>query len=211
MGALSVTLQGSAAAGWFVAAAWLAGYSESSQGRWSARVVAAFAVLVLGTLAVQLAAGAAGHSLVMIVPFALGTALALLAGATKLERALQQTERDRALRRAKGLLAGAFLSLVALSLATLASALAASTSARWVWLHALPIVSGVACVFAGRARWLGLAALASVASARYRAVGGGCALGGAAQPSSSRYGGVARPCRSRAEFCAAAARARCSP
>ncbi len=139
----------------------MAGMSESSGLRGTPRVLGV-AVLALAGLAGAHFAAPSWLRAELLLPglFGLVSVLSLVAGAAKLEDAVESKEGPRALRRAAGLLVGSLLGIAALGAASLELLVSSPSHARWGWAHALPLVAGVLLVFAQRTRLIGSAALA---------------------------------------------------
>ncbi len=158
----------------------LSGLSERSALRVSPRVIAAAAVGLAGVGAVHFGAPMLMRGeLGLPALFGLTGALALAAGAAKLDAALADRDGPRALRRASGLLVGSLLCMAAVAAVSLELVLTSLSHARHGWAYMLPSLASLLIVFAGRARLAGGAALALGARTLVIAAAGVLLLAGA--------------------------------
>jgi hypothetical protein len=139
----------------------LAGLSERSNMRNSARVLGAAALGLLALPALYFASPAAARAALML-PLLFGAAsmLGLVAGAAKLDGALAVADEPRALRRAAGLIAGSALSMAAIAAVSLELLGTLPVAARFGWACMAPIAAAAVIVFAQRTRLAGGGALA---------------------------------------------------
>lgn len=150
-----------AAAG--LAAVWmLAGLSERSTLRVSARVGVVAAVGLVGEAVVYGRATSGLRSeLALALLFGVTSVLALVVGAAKLEGALYDNSGARAVRRSTGVVSGTFLGMAAVGAATLGSSGISLAQARVGWALMFPLVAGALAVFIDRPRYAGVGWLAS--------------------------------------------------
>jgi hypothetical protein len=138
----------------------LAGLSERSETRSSARAVTAVAVGVLGLGAVYLRTPAALRGELLLPGlFGVVAVLALGAGAAKLDAALADRNGARAVRRAAGLIAGTFLGMASVAFVSFELLLTSLAHARFGWAYMLPLVLAALIVFLQRGRLAGAGAL----------------------------------------------------
>ncbi len=137
----------------------LAGLSESSPVRGTPRVMAATAVGLLGGAIVygRVPAGARGE-LSLALLFGCASLLALAVGAAKIEAALRDRDGQRVVRRAAGIVSGAFFGMAAVGAASLDLSSSSLSQARLGWALMFALVAAVLVVFAGRARYAGVGA-----------------------------------------------------
>ena len=139
----------------------LAGLSESSPMRSTPRVLAAAAIGLLGEAIVYGRSPADLRSeLALPLLFALAAVLALAVGAAKIEAALADKDGPRVVRRAGGIVAGAFFGMAAVGAASLDLGSGSLSQARLGWALMFALVAGTVVVFAERARYAGVGFLA---------------------------------------------------
>jgi hypothetical protein len=139
----------------------LAGLSERSSLRATPRVLAALGIGLLGVAAVyQRTPAGLRAELSLPAMFGVVSVVALAAGAAKLDAALRDRDGPRAVRRAAGVIAGAFLSMGAVAAASLELLVSSIAHARVGWAHMLPTVGAALVVFVQRGRLAGAGALA---------------------------------------------------
>ncbi|MEO6600272.1 MAG: hypothetical protein ABIQ16_10395 [Polyangiaceae bacterium] len=155
----------------------LAGWSEPSSLRSGARVIGSAVLGGAALVAVQLGAGAPLR--LRLLPLALFSLLAVLSvafGAARMDAAVAERQSARAVRRASGILSGAFLGMLAIGALTLALASTEANLGRPAWSHVLPLLASVLVAFAARTRLAGAGALALGQRGLWRGVLGLAAL-----------------------------------
>jgi hypothetical protein len=139
----------------------LAGLSESSRLRGSARVTTALAVGLLGEAAVYFRTPTAARGgLALALLFGTASVLALGVGAAKLDAALADKDGPRVVRRATGTVVGTSLGMAAVGAASLELGASSLAEARVAWSFMFALVAAAVIVFAGRARYATAAVLA---------------------------------------------------
>ena len=135
----------------------LAGLSESSPLRGTPRVLFAVALGLLGDAVVYGRAPASSRGeLSLPLLFSIVSVLALAVGAAKIEAALRDRDGQRVVRRAAGIVPGAFFSMAAVGVASLDLRSSSLSQARLGWALMFSLVAAVLVVFAGRARYAGV-------------------------------------------------------
>lgn len=139
----------------------LAGLSESSALRPTPRVVASTAIGLLAEagLLVTAPSGLRGELLLPLL-FATAGVVALGVGAAKIEAALAAKDGKRVVRRASGIVAGAFFAMAAVGAASLDLSHSSLAHARAGWGLMFALVGSALVVFVQRTRYAGAGLLA---------------------------------------------------
>lgn len=139
----------------------LAGLSESSSLRATPRVIASTAIGLLAEAGLLLTApsGLRGELLLPLL-FATAGVVALGVGAAKIEAALAAKDGKRVVRRASGIVAGAFFAMAAVGAASLDLSHSSLSHARAGWGLMFALVGSALVVFAQRTRYAGVGLLA---------------------------------------------------
>lgn len=139
----------------------LAGLSESSSLRVSPRVMAAAAAGLLAEASAYLAAPAALRAeLSLPLLFATAGVVSLAVGAAKIERALEQKDGPRVVRRSAGIVAGSFFAMAAVGAASLDLGQSSLAHARLGWALMFALVASTLAIFLQRTRYAGAGLLA---------------------------------------------------
>jgi hypothetical protein len=161
MSTQSMLLLGAGAAASLAAVWTLAGFSESSNMRFTPRVIAAAAVGLLGEAAAYGRAPAELRSdLSLPLLFGIASVVALSVGAAKLEAALAEKDGPRVIRRAAGIVAGTFFGMAAVGASSLDLSASSLGHARSGWALMFALVAATVVVFWQRARYAGAGLLA---------------------------------------------------
>jgi hypothetical protein len=139
----------------------LAGLSESSRLQATPRVVGATALGLVAEAGLLLAAPSTLRGeLLLPLLFATAGVVALGVGAAKIEAALLAKDGRRVVRRASGIVAGAFFAMAAVGAASLDLSHSSLAHARTGWALMFALVGSALVVFAQRTRYAGVGLLA---------------------------------------------------